>query len=224
MDEETKKNEEPQVDETPEEQKGLLDEEKGAEEASEDVDLLGEDNDKSDEKGESDDVEYEIPERYQNDPRVVQFAKDNKLTQEQLNNSLKYLEQMDAEAMEAHNALMKEEMGKLRGDWGSDFDTKLKTAKAAVKRLDKEVPGMVQFLKESKAATNPQVIRIMEAVGRLLVEKDVKEPAEKKKATPEEPAEKKKKKATPEESNKPKGRKKQNGWDIDPLKRLYPKK
>lgn len=215
---EEKKHEDAEKNEEEKGQEGLLDDQKDEKEEQDVADLLGEDSDGSgekDEQGEKDEkgsIEYKLPEEYEGDENLVAFAKENGLTQDQLDNSLKYLKQQEQAAEEAYSTLMKEETKKLQGEWGTRYGERLKTAKSAVKMLDKEVPGMVQFLRDSKAATNPHVIRIMEAVGRLLAGKSA-----------EKPSEKKTEKEAPEKSNKPKQKKKKTGWDTPAVERLYPK-
>lgn len=154
--------------------------------------------------------EYDLPEAYAGNERIITFARENKLTPEQLKKGIEFFDGFQAEVDAGYEEAVKQESAKLRKEWGGEYKNRLETARKAVKILDKESPGLVSFLRDTKAATHPQVVRVMEAVGRLLEKRStgIKTPENKKDL----------------KSNKPKKTNTKSGWDLPPGERLYPKK
>lgn len=149
---------------------------------------------------------FEIPERYAKDESFNKFVKDSDLTPAQIKAGIEYFEGSQAAIDQAYKDQISNESRKLKEEWGDELQDRMSTAKKAVEVIDKEVPGMVDFLKDTGAASHPVVIRMMEVIGRKLGEKLTRVKDEGK----------------PLESEKPSGKNKSGGWEKPAASRLYP--
>lgn len=163
-----------------------------------------------------DDIEIELPEEFAKDESFIKLIEEGGLSQQQVDLGVKYFQNMQERANEGIKKQRAQDMKKLREEWGEDFDKRLGKARQTVKLLDKKVPGVVQFLQRTGAASDPLVIRVMEAVASDLKDTTTakKEETDKTRRTP--------KKKVVIKTNKARKQTKKTGWDKPPLERLYP--
>jgi len=134
------------------------------EDTGEDEDTGGEDtDDRTPDK-------YQVPEAFKRDAGAIEaYAKEHKLTQEALDAGLNLVKGMSDQSIQARESKREAEQKELKKSWGADFDRHLEIAKKAVKDIDRAAGGeLVKYLEETGAHTEPRLMRILFAAGRMM--------------------------------------------------------
>jgi hypothetical protein len=113
--------------------------------------------------------QYKLPENFKI-KGFRKFAHEAKLTQEDVDNILKFNSNHVKSLNEAAKQQRAEGVESLKKEWGEDFDTNKKLATLAVGYFDDEGKSLSTFLKDTGASKNPVVMKLFHKIGGFLKE------------------------------------------------------
>ncbi len=111
---------------------------------------------------------YELPESIPED--FGEFASKSRLTQEQVNDILRYNEEQLQQQGETFRKVQEEGVNSLMEEWGESAQENVNLAKRALSHFDNDSKEMREFLRVTQSGNNPIVIRFLSGIGQLLKE------------------------------------------------------
>ena len=113
----------------------------------------------------------EAPDGYGIDkPEFSQAFHKANLTKEQAQALNEWMAEQDSTYQAESDAAHEARVGELKEEWGRAYDSRVDLAQKAVRFLDEQVGGLVDYLNDSGAGNDPQMIKLFYALSKGLEE------------------------------------------------------